>query len=82
MMVYILHSVSLDRHYVGMADDVDERLRQHNRSNGHWTSQACDWTVVWQETVADRREARELEKRIKARGAARWLATCGSLARG
>ena len=71
--VYILFSPSLKRHYVGFSSHHARRLRQHRREHSGWSSLAEDWIEIWNQTVSDRIAARELEVRIKARGAPRFL---------
>jgi putative endonuclease len=71
--VYILHSESISRFYVGMSQNGFQRLKQHIRGESIWTSKANDWVLVWSREVADTTEARALEKKIKARGASRFL---------
>ena len=71
--VYILFSATLDLHYTGFSHYPGVRRRQHNRGQSHWTSRANDWEELFSVQVASRIEARELEKRIKARGAKRFI---------
>ena len=71
--VYVLYSVELNRYYTGFSQYRGKRKRQHRREKEHWTAGANDWEEVFctsTETVA---EARALEKRIKSRGARRFL---------
>jgi len=52
------------------------RLKEHRRGQTLATRGASDWVEIYRQRVADCQEARTLEKRIKARGAKRFLATC------
>ncbi|MBI3986532.1 MAG: hypothetical protein HY343_06415, partial [Lentisphaerae bacterium] len=65
IFVYILHSATLGRYYVGIS--------RHLRGHAFWTSRATDWREVCRQTVGSLGEARRLEKAIKARGAKRYL---------
>jgi putative endonuclease len=51
MFVYVLRSVSrLDRTYVGMAENLDRRLEEHNAGKSSYTSNSMPWkieTYVW-----------------------------------
>jgi putative endonuclease len=71
--VYILRSESLGRYYTGFSCDHWKRQRQHRSRHKGWTGQAADWQEVFCIQVATIREARALEKQIKARGAGRFL---------
>jgi putative endonuclease len=71
--VYILYSPSLDKFYTGMSKFSVKRKRQHVKGQSSWTSKADDWIEVWKTQVDDSASARELEKKIKKRGAKRYL---------
>jgi putative endonuclease len=71
--VYILYSESLAKHYVGCSKFHSKRLRQHLRGQSHWTKQAKDWKEVFCQTTTSRSEAFGLERKIKKRGAERFL---------
>ena len=75
--VYILYSPLLDKHYVGFSKYRGKRKRQHSTKSKHWTGKAHDWTEVFCRKVNSRTEARELEKKIKGRGAKRFLENLG-----
>jgi putative endonuclease len=71
--VYVLYCPSLDRFCTGMSKFTAKRERQHRKGQTQWTSQADDWQQVWVADAHDSAEARALEKKIKARGARRYL---------
>jgi len=77
MEVYILHSKVLQKHYIGFSKKVSTRLIQHRKEKKHWTSRADDWALVWKQPVSSTEEARTLEKKIKLRGAKRFLIDIG-----
>jgi putative endonuclease len=79
--VYILKSPSSGRHYIGITNNLEHRLHQHLAGGTHATAGAKDWRVVWSKPVDDHMAARELEKKIKARGAGRFLEDQGALDR-
>ncbi len=79
--VYILHSSTLDRYYIGMTCCPGTRLKQHRRGQSAWTSRASDWREVFRLDVDSHLEARALEKAIKARGAKRFLLETASQSR-
>jgi putative endonuclease len=70
---YIQYSPSLQKYYTGISKFKDKRLRQHNKGQTSWTSQADDWIKIWVSESESYNDARTLEKKIKARGAKRFL---------
>jgi putative endonuclease len=72
--VYILYSATLQQYYTGFSQYSGKRLRQHKREHKSWSARANDWEEVYSCSVSSRIEARNLEKKIKARGAKRFLA--------
>ncbi|HNP19461.1 MAG TPA: GIY-YIG nuclease family protein [Fulvivirga sp.] len=71
--VYILYSESLKKYYVGQTNDLDKRLVRHNMGHGNFTKKGIPWVLVWKLEVPDRSEAMKLEKKIKGRGAHRFI---------
>ena len=65
--VYIIHSISLDRYYVGETKDIEERLEQHNSGfyNSAFTRKAKDWTLYFYLECNSRTQARKIEAHIK-----------------
>ena len=71
--VYILQSVTTRRFYVGQTYDLEKRLQEHNSELAGHTRKEQPWQVVWHQVVQTRSEALSLEKKIKKRGAQRFL---------
>ena len=64
---YILHSVQLDRYYIGhTTEPLEERVRKHLSDHRGWTSRAKDWRVVYKEEHADKSGAYRREREVKA----------------
>ena len=76
--VYVLYSRTLGRFYTGLSRSPDGRLADHRGQKAGWTSQVDDWEEVLRITAGSREEARKLEKRIKRRGAGRFLRDRGN----
>ncbi len=77
MYVYILYSGSLNRYYVGQTADIKARLIRHNRGLVSFTKRGVPWDRVWMKKVENRSEAVLFERRIKGRGAKRYLQDIG-----
>ncbi len=71
--VYILYSQRSSKYYVGQTADIEKRLRRHNRGLVPSTKGGIPWELVLQIKVPDRSEAMVLERKIKKRGAKRYL---------
>ena len=64
--VYVLWSESGRRFYIGLSEDPEQRLRQHNAGASRWTSRfAGSWSLVWSRTCPTLAAARTLELQLK-----------------
>jgi len=65
--VYVLVSeVKSLRFYVGMTEDVDRRIKDHNQGKTRSTKGYAPWTLFYREEYKTRVEAREREKYLKS----------------
>ncbi len=71
--VYILFSESLCKYYIGFTTDIAKRLQHHNSSQDRFSKKGVPWTLVTYFSCEDKKSALALEKKIKARGARRFL---------
>ena len=72
-IVYILYSKKLCKHYVGSAENFEKRFKEHNAGQSRFTRAGVPWELKLKKEVNDRSEALALEKKIKNRGASRYL---------
>ena len=63
----------LQRHYVGSSEDLERRLEAHNLVLSTYTSKATDWRIIYRVCLSTKTEALILERKIKKRGAKRYL---------
>ena len=63
--VYILKSLSSGVYYVGMAKDIQVRLKEHNSGKSKFTKGHLPFEVVYQEGPFPAEEARNREKQLK-----------------
>jgi len=75
--VYILYSDTCKRFYTGHTVGFDQRIQQHNNGETKSIKMCIPWKLVWSIQVTTRSEAMALEKKIKSRGAARFLRDLG-----
>ena len=71
--VYILYSNSRGRFYIGQTENIEKRLLRHNLGQVRSTKGGLPWEIVSTIAVENRTEALKLEKKIKKRGAKRFL---------
>jgi putative endonuclease len=54
--------------YIGLSDDVERRVTQHNKGQSHWTKGKGPWGLVWQSELLSLSDARKLENQLKRQG--------------
>ena len=70
---YILYSQSRLKYYTGSCEDLTARIDRHNSSVVPSTRLGTPWELVWSKELPTRGEAMVYEKKIKKRGAKRFL---------
>jgi putative endonuclease len=75
--VYILFSKFCQKFYTGQTQDFDNRIIEHNTGETKSLKSCLPWTLIWKTELPTRAEAMKLERRIKSRGAERFLADLG-----
>jgi len=63
--VYVLRNPE-GRLYIGFANDLDRRLREHQKEPGGWTDGKGPWSLVHYEEFSDRAEGMRREKSLKS----------------
>ena len=66
MYVYILRSKKCNRFYVGSAEDVELRLRQHNRGENKSSKAYRPWVLARKEEYKDKALALKRERFLKS----------------
>ncbi len=62
---YILHSLQLDKYYVGHTSNIEERILKHNSNHKGFTGKADDWKLVYSEKFSDKSTAYKRERQVK-----------------
>jgi putative endonuclease len=70
---YIIYSDLTGRYYTVITDDLERRLHEHNSGRSRTTSRGVTWKIMFYKDFGTRSEATTLEKRIKKRGAKRFI---------
>ena len=63
--VYILHSLTKDKFYIGYTANLSERIIRHNQKSKGFTGSTNDWILVYHEEFNSQTEAILREKQIK-----------------
>ncbi|MEY3921339.1 MAG: hypothetical protein RL634_1100 [Bacteroidota bacterium] len=66
MYLYILYSSKVDKYYIGVSENPNERLLKHNTKHRGFTSIANDWQIKYSEFFSTKTEALKREKEIKS----------------
>jgi putative endonuclease len=65
--IYILQSeIDADRFYVGLTDDLHDRLKRHNAGEVIHTSKSRPWHIKTAVAFTDRKRAAEFERYLKS----------------
>ncbi len=64
--VYALRSIHRNYTYVGLTNNVDRRVLQHNNKRERTTRAYAQFTILYVETCVTRVEARQREKYLKS----------------
>jgi len=51
--------------YIGISENVSNRLQQHNQGASKWTSRRGPWDLIWTSASMPLSEARKFEIRLK-----------------
>ena len=62
--VYVIQNAD-GKIYIGMTEDVEVRLTQHNEGVSKWTKHRGPWTLRWTSEAMSITEARKLENELK-----------------
>ena len=65
LYVYILHSKTLDKFYIGYTSNLKERAERHNRGGNKYTSRGQPWIIVYSEGFLTKELAYKREREIK-----------------
>ena len=66
--IYVLYNKENNKIYIGITEDIDRRLNEHNQKRGnHFTAKfSGDWVVIYKEIVNSKKEALIREKQLKS----------------
>lgn len=66
MVMYIIYSISINKYYIGITSNLDQRIRKHNSNHKGFTGRANDWELKYCENYDSKNEAKRREEQIKS----------------
>jgi putative endonuclease len=72
-IVYAIKSIGYNFMYIGMTEDLNERLRRHNKGYVRSTRKFAPFDLIYTENYLNRQQAREREKFLKSTSGKRFL---------
>lgn len=64
--VYILHSETRKRYYIGFTGEpIESRLKKHLANHSGFTGKISDWKLVYTENFIEKKKAMDREREIK-----------------
>ena len=72
-IVYIIESVNHDFTYVGLTDNLERRIYQHNHKSGRSTKPYAPYKLIYTESFDERVSARKREKYLKSTAGKKYL---------
>ncbi len=72
--VYVLHSPSSGKIYVGFTSNLQQRILSHNQlGKKGWTIKYRPWRLVMTEVFDDKKSAMTREKQLKGAKGREWI---------
>lgn len=64
--VYVLRSTVVRKSYVGVTNDIDRQVMEHNSGLNYFTKRFIPWEVIYAENYENIGEARKRERYLKS----------------
>lgn len=68
--VYVIKSEKTEEIYIGFANDLKKRIKEHNRGKSFSTKFKLPWQLIYYEAYQSEKDAKLREKRLKYHGRA------------
>jgi len=72
--VYIIENQD-GKIYIGISEDIENRLLQHNAGVSKWTAKYGPWTLKWNSYIMSLGDARKAENKMKRQKGGNGLLT-------
>ena len=71
--VYVLQSLVSSIKYVGITEDLERRLKEHNQGKSKFTATYIPWKIIYSEVHQNYLDARKREKYLKSAAGKKFL---------
>jgi putative endonuclease len=71
--VYVVWSERLRKRYVGSAEDIAERLKDHNQGGSTFAKRGIPWILIHVEEFQSKKETRKRENFLRTGAGRAWL---------
>ena len=71
--LYILKSIKYKKSYVGISDNVNRRLKEHNAGKMFFTKRYKPWEIIYTENFSTLVDAQKREKYMKSGTGRRFM---------
>ena len=72
-IVYLLKSNIAKKSYVGLTNNIERRIIEHNSGKHFYTKRYLPWEVIYKEEFDNFKDARKREKFFKSTSGGRFL---------
>ena len=76
--VYILNNTKGQK-YIGLTQNLQTRVLQHNSGLSRWTKGKGPWSIIWASAAMSLSDARKLENKLKRQKGGLGIATLTDL---
>ena len=70
--VYVLQNPKGQK-YIGLSEEIQKRLKDHNSGESRWTRGKGPWSLVWGNGFLNLSDARKLENKLKCQKGWKWF---------
>ena len=71
--IYVLESLINGIHYVGMTQDIQQRIKEHNSGRSKFTSGYKPWKIIYAEHAENFEKGRVREKYLKTAAGKKFI---------
>ena len=71
--IYVIQSIDTNKLYVGMTEDLQNRLKEHNAGKSKYTATYKPWKVIYSEMADDFANARKREIYLKSTAGKKFI---------